>query len=169
MQSTVTLEWLFVWIRAALIQLLINKENRLNQIKFDVFWCVNVYSILPNRVWQFFFNIRTCTHFNKLRCTHVYNQCSWNGFLFLIFSYIPCEMSLLQYLPRTCLWHQSNIIEKIFLKGTMIFYFMHYLRVVIIFFSMGLCKSALSGYSLGKIRFLSFFVLLFLCFCIFGF
>ena len=46
----------------------------------------------------------------------------------------------------------------------MIFYFMHYLRVVIIFFSMGLCKSALSGYSLGKIRFLSFFVLFFFVF-----
>ena len=45
----------------------------------------------------------------------------------------------------------------------MIFYFMH-LRVVIILFSMGLCKSALSGYSFGKIRFLSFFVLFFFVF-----
>ena len=45
-------------------------------------------------------------------------------------------------------------------KGATKLYFIHYLHVVIILFSTGLCKSALSTYSFGKTRFSSFCVLL---------
>ena len=67
-----------------------------------------------------------------------------------------------------CIIHQINIatkskfkvLSKRHLKGATKLYFMHYVRVVIILFSTGLCKSALSTYSFGKTRFSSFCVLL---------
>ena len=46
-------------------------------------------------------------------------------------------------------------------KGATKLYFMYYLRVVVILFSTGLCKSAYSDFSFGKTRFSSFCVLVF--------
>ena len=61
--------------------------------------------------------------------------------------------------------------EFYFIKGATKLYFMHYLRVVIILFSMGLYKSAFSTYCFDKTRFSSFCVLVFhvFAFHFFGF
>ena len=54
-----------------------------------------------------------------------------------------------------------KVFIKKFVKGATKLYFMYYLCVIIILFSMGLYKSAFSTYSFGKTRFSSFCVLVF--------
>ena len=62
----------------------------------------------------------------------------------------------------------ENFSQEYPVKGAMKFYFMHYLRVVIILFGMDLCKPAFSTYSVGKTRFSSV-CFGFSCFYLFGF
>ena len=65
--------------------------------------------------------------------------------------------------------YERPLTTKRGFEGAAKLYFILYFRVVIILFSTGLYKSAFSAYDFGKTSFSSFYVLVFSCFCIFGF